>query len=308
MQPTKIPSGQKPASSISFRGLSATVRRIFTGLLGQTLLWVSKALSFTVFVVLRHLLHYRRAVISKNLTASFPMKSAREIRKLIRAYYKHMSDLLIEPFLFYLAPASLRARLASYTNPEVLERLYRDGKQVIVFASHYGNWEYLINLPQVTAYPVYTAYSPIKNGAMDRLMISLRSFLGVHLMPKKAFYRQALSLLRQHSDPKLLVVIADQRPAPGNDKFRIPFLHQQTAVQIGGERIAASSDATVVYVQSRKRAQFRYDFTFTEMKSADRDTSMSITKAYYQFLEKSISLAPGHWLWSHNRWKSSGLA
>lgn len=276
--------------------------------LGKCLLWATKILSFVVFVSLRFVLKYRKAVIRKNLTSSFPMKSPREIGKLMHAYYRHMSDLLLEPFLFYLAPAMLRKRLATYTNPEVLERLYKAGRPVIVFASHYGNWEYLINLPQVTDYQVYTAYSPIKSGPLDRLMIRLRSFMGVRLIPKKGFYRQALSLLRQSPIPNLLVVIADQRPAPGNDKFHIPFLDQDTAVQTGGERMAASSDAAIVYVESRKNAQFSYEFTFQTMENTDRVVPMSITKAYYRFLEKSISLAPSYWLWSHNRWKARTIS
>jgi len=281
---------------------------ILATLSGKCLIGFTKVLSFLLFVSLRFVLKYRKTVIRKNLTSSFPMKSAGEIRKLMGAYYRHMSDLLLEPFLFYLAPAMLRKRLATYTNPEVLERFYKDGRPVIVFASHYGNWEYLINLPQVTNYQVYTAYSPIKSGPLDRLMIRLRSFLGVRLIPKKGFYRQALSLLRQTANPNLLVVIADQRPAPGNDKFRIPFLDQDTAVQTGGERMAASSDAAVVYVESRKNAQFSYEFTFKTMENTDRVVPMSITKAYYRFLEKSISLAPSYWLWSHNRWKAQAAA
>ena len=278
--------------------------RKLAGLRDNGLLLSAKSLSFLLFVSLRYILKYRKAVIRKNLTSSFPAKSAGEIRNLMHAYYVHMSDLLIEPFLFYLAPSMLRKRLATYTNPEVLEGLYKDRRQVIVFASHYGNWEYLINLPQVTDYQVYTAYSPIKSGALDRLMISLRSFLGVRLIPRKGFYRQALSLLRQTSVPNLLVVIADQRPAPGNDKFHIPFLDQDTAVQTGGERMAASSDAAVVYVESRKNAHFKYEFTFKMMENTDRVAPLGLTKAYYRFLEKSISLAPSYWLWSHNRWKA----
>ncbi|MCF0069584.1 lysophospholipid acyltransferase family protein [Dyadobacter sp. CY261] len=296
-------SNQNSLMGRPWRTVAALPVRILATLFSESLLWFTKILSFLLFVSLRYILKYRKSVIRKNLTRSFPMKSAGEIRKLMHAYYRHMSDLLLEPFLFYMAPALLRKRLATYTNPEVLERLYKDRRQVIVFASHYGNWEYLINLPQVTNYQVYTAYSPIKSGALDRLMIRLRSFLGVRLIPKKGFYRQALSLLRQTAIPNLLVVIADQRPAPGNDKFHIPFLDQDTAVQTGGERMAASSDAAVVYVESHKNAQFSYDFTFKSMENTDRVIPMSITKAYYRFLEKSISLAPTYWLWSHNRWK-----
>ncbi len=98
--------------------------------------------------------------------------------------------------------------------------------------------------------------------------MSLRPLFGVTLIPAAGFYRQALSLLRQRAIPKLLVVIADQRPAPGNDKFHILFLDRDTAVQTGGERIASSSDAAAVYVESRKNAQFKYEFTFSMMENA----------------------------------------
>jgi KDO2-lipid IV(A) lauroyltransferase len=272
-------------------------------LFGKALLCLTALLSILLSYIVRFVLQYRKSVIRKNLTSSFPTKSAGEIRKLMIAYYRHMSDLLFEPFLFYMAPERLRKRLANYKNPEVLESLYADHRPVIVFASHYGNWEYLINLPQVTDYPVYTAYSPIKNSLLDKLMIRLRSFLGVKLISKKRFYRQALSLLRQTAIPNLLVVIADQRPAPGSDKFHISFLDQDTAVQTGGERMAASSHAAIVYVESQKRSRFSYEFTFRLMEHPDRSTPLSITKSYYNFLEKSISRAPSYWLWSHNRWK-----
>ena len=289
------------------RSLWRTVAQLLTdlpaALLSKSLLCLTSLLSVLLSLLFQFVLQYRKTVIRKNLANSFPTKSPLEIRRLTSAYYRHMSDLLLEPFLFYLAPERLRKRLAKYINPEVLELLRANQRPVIVFASHYGNWEYLINLPQVTDYPVYTAYSPIKNGLLDRTMIRLRSFLGVKLIPKKGFYRQALSLLRQTAIPNLLVVIADQRPAPGSDKFHISFLDQETAVQTGGERMAASSQAAVVYVESQKRSRFSYEFTFRLMEHPDRSTPLSITKSYYHFLETSISRAPSYWLWSHNRWK-----
>lgn len=286
-----------------WRDVAPLLTDLSATLSSKALLCLTSLLSVLLSLLLRFVLQYRKTVILKNLTSSFPTKSPLEIRRLTSAYYRHMSDLLLEPFLFYLAPERLRKRLAKYINPEVLESLHADQRPVIVLASHYGNWEYLINLPQVTDYPVYTAYSPIKNGLLDRIMIKLRSFLGVKLIPKKGFYRQALSLLRQTAIPNLLVVIADQRPAPGSDKFHISFLDQDTAVQTGGERMAASSQAAVVYVESQKRSRFSYEFTFRLMEHLDRSTPLSITKSYYHFLEKSISRAPSYWLWSHNRWK-----
>lgn len=276
---------------------------LLTGFYGQVLIVSAKMVSFLIFLFLRHVMAYRRSLIKENLSTSFPEKSKSEIKKLTTEYYSHMSDLIIEPFLFHLAPLSTRNSLANYTNPEMLDRLYGEQKQVVLFASHYGNWEYLINLPEATRYNVHTAYSPISNVLMNKTMIRLRSFFGMKLIPKNNFYRQALSLMNERINLNLLIVIADQRPAPGNDKFHISFMNRQTAVQTGGERIAFVSKATVVYVECRKDARFKYNFTFAMMNS-DPVKPLELTRAYYQILEKSLSHAPSYWLWSHNRWKA----
>jgi len=276
--------------------------------LGHLIVFCAKCISFTAYLVLRYLLRYRQELIYANLLASFPDKSQAELKRLTNNYYRHMADLLIEPFLFYLAPASLRKSLASYTNPEMLNDYFCKGKKVVLFASHYGNWEYLINLPEVTSYPVYTAFSPINVAWINRLMIRLRSLFGVNLISKTSFYRTAIAVFVKQSLPKLLVIIGDQRPAPGNHKFFLPFLDQTTAVQTGGERIAALSGASLVYVHSHKRAQFSYEFTFTEMDIANSSAPMSVTSSYFRNLEQSIFTAPAYWLWSHNRWKVSAPA
>jgi KDO2-lipid IV(A) lauroyltransferase len=263
----------------------------------------AKILSMMMFIFLRYLLKYRYKVILANLTSSFPLKNKHELRQLTASYYHHMSDLFVEPFLFYIISAGLRRKLATYTNKELLQRLYKDNKQVVLLASHYGNWEYLTNLPQVAGYDVYSAYSPVKNRYINRMMLKLRSFLGVTLIPRKQFYRKALSLLQQGGAPKLIMLIADQRPAPGSGKYHLPFLHQDTKVQIGGERMAVSADAAVVYIDSEKTSRFHYNFTFRMIsEKAAHAVPMEITSRYFDVLEKAINRSPVYWLWSHNRW------
>lgn len=264
----------------------------------------AKFISWLAFILLRFVFRYRRAVIMSNLRTSFPLKSSGEIRQLAIRYYRHLGDLVVEPFLFFFAPATLRNKLIAYSNLELLERHYVNRKPVVAFASHYGNWEYMINLPEVTRYGVYTAYSVIKNGAINRLMVRLRSHFGVQLIPRAAFYRRGLSALREQKSPALLVVIADQRPAPGSAKFRLSFLGQVTAVQTGGERMAAAANAGIIYITCRKLGQFRYEYTLNGMPAAKAGEALSVTKSYYKLLENSIDIDPAYWLWSHNRWKA----
>ncbi|GAB3559880.1 lysophospholipid acyltransferase family protein [Spirosoma fluminis] len=269
------------------------------------LICIAKGFSFIVFVTLRYGLRYRYRTIVTNLTNAFPGQSAQQYRKLTNAYYRHMSDLCVEPFLFFFASARQRAQLARFTNPHLLSALHQAHRPVVLLASHYGNWEYLARLPQLTDYPVYTAYSPLKNRWLDQVLIRLRSHLGMRMIPKQSFYRQALTVLQQPDDLPLLLLIADQRPGPGSAKYQLPFLHQDTAVQTGAERMAVLSNAAVVNIEARQTARFQYQFTFRLLcEQASRTAPMAITRQYYQALERIITQAPMYWLWSHNRWKN----
>lgn len=270
----------------------------------QVLLNLGKGFSFTLYLLVRFVMRYRFAVLRKNLETSFPRKSKDEIQALITTYYRHLADLVVEPVLFTMAGRATRKKLATYTNKELLNRLYRENKHAILLASHIGNWEYLINLPRETDYEVYTAYTPISNRYVDNWVHRMRSKFGVTVILKKNFYRKALAVLKGNGNPALVVVIADQRPAPGSVKYHLEFLGQNTSVQVGAERLAQSSNAAVLYLECTKVEQFHYKYTFHLVTEAPAGSKpLEITAKYYEMMEMNISSQPGNWLWSHKRWK-----
>jgi KDO2-lipid IV(A) lauroyltransferase len=279
---------------------------LFQGLLSKSDSWsitAAKVISVIIYIILRYILRYRYEVIIANLAKAFPSKNRRALRDLATSYYQHMGDLFVEPFLFYIVSHQQKRSLVTYTNEGLLQRLHRDDRQVVLLASHYGNWEYLSDLPQVVDYHVYSAFSPIKNPYVDKLMLNIRSFRGLRLIPRQHIYRNALRMLRDTAIPKMIIMIADQRPAAGSVKFHLPFLHQDTKVQIGGERMAASAESAVVYLESCKTSRFHYSYTFHMIsENAAHTGPMEITRKYFENLEKSINGSPAYWLWSHNRW------
>jgi len=275
--------------------------------LGKPLLLIASALSSLIYLLTSQIMKYRYKVIKKNLFASFGSYGEKNIMDTINKYYQHLGDIVIEPFLYYFSSPSNRRKLATYTNPELLESFYKRNKHVVLLASHYGNWEYLINLPKVVDFDVYTAYTPISNERINAWILKMRSSLGVKLIPKRNFYRGALSALRQKGNPSLVVVIADQRPAMDAKHF-VNFFGQKTKVQIGAEKLAIASDSAVVYLECNKRARFHYDYTFHLISEKPSEASdVDITGAYYNQLENNIAKDPAHWLWSHDRWKGTPL-
>ena len=59
-------------------------------------LWLHYLFSDVLFVIIAYVLHYRRGVISKNLSVAYPDKSDKEIKKLRMQFYRHFCDILVE--------------------------------------------------------------------------------------------------------------------------------------------------------------------------------------------------------------------
>jgi KDO2-lipid IV(A) lauroyltransferase len=100
-----------------------------------------------IFFFLYHFPSYRRNVVAANLKNSFPEKPDDELRIIEKRFYRHLSDLFIETLkLTHLSNKELTRRF-TISNPEVLEKLFNSGRDLVVVHSHYNNWEWLICLP-----------------------------------------------------------------------------------------------------------------------------------------------------------------
>jgi len=270
----------------------------------RALFVIASGLSILIYLFVYHILRYRYNIVIDNLTKSFPGKTQPQLKIYARDYYRHLGDLMVEPLLFMLVNHETRQRLAHYTNIELLGQLYERGNNLVALAAHCGNWEYYINFPKIQPFKTYTAYTPLSSKWLDQYILKLRSMYGVILFPKRNFFRGALSVLKTNDNPSMVVVIADQRPAPGSAKNFVEFLGQPTQVQIGAERLATASGAAVVYIECIKKSRFHYDYTFHIISDdASGCLPTEITNTYYRMLENNIMKSPPYWLWSHNRWK-----
>ncbi|MFM9007455.1 MAG: lysophospholipid acyltransferase family protein, partial [Bacteroidota bacterium] len=53
-------------------------------------------LSDVMFLVFFYLTPYRKKVVRENIDRSFPEKSSREKRRIMKAFYRHFCDLIVE--------------------------------------------------------------------------------------------------------------------------------------------------------------------------------------------------------------------
>lgn len=258
-------------------------------------------ISEILLLILNNIWKYRKTVITSNIYHAFQGIKSSDVSVLTFHYYKHLADLVAEQLLTAcLRPDEIK-KLVRYQNQHLLTELFHARRDVVLMASHAGNWEYLFTLPMVTGYRVVVAYSPLSSRFLDKKMKYLRTRYGVQLIDKKDYYRFVIR--EKASFPTLYIVIADQRPGKSSS-HSVSFFDQQTMVQAGGERIAMRLGSPVLYLDVIKRKRHFYDFRF-ELLSLDGalENTGKITADYYVRLEKTIRRQPELWLWSHRRWK-----
>jgi KDO2-lipid IV(A) lauroyltransferase len=260
-------------------------------------------ISDLLFPLMYYFPGYRRKVVRTNLINSFPEKNLQQIVEIEKKFYHHLCDLFMETFkLSHMSNKHIMKRMP-VTNPELLDRLYNEGRDVVAVLGHYGNWEWLVVLPLYTKLKTISVYKPLKNKHFDKHMIKIRSRNGMGLTPMQNVVREVLEN-RKENIRSIYCFVTDQTPPKRDIKFWTNFLNQDTPVYLGAEKIASKYDMALVYFEFNKTKRGNYKFTVDLLFEHTAGLpEHAITEAHVRRLERSIQERPEFWIWSHNRWK-----
>lgn len=265
------------------------------------------ALSDFFFLLVYHVAGYRRGIVRKNLTSSFPEKSEADIKQIEKRFYHWLCDYIVETVkLLTISDKRLLKRI-EFRGVDQLENVFDEGRNCAAILGHYCNWEWLSATrlaferhPEAVAGLIY---HPLYNDAFDQLFIDIRSAHGGDCIPKKDILRRLVTYKREgrHS---LFGYISDQAPRWMNIHLWLTFLHHETPVFTGGERIMHKMDDAVFYVDMERPRRGHYICTFKLVSDhAAQEEENAITHRFYQMLEQTICREPAYYLWTHNRWK-----
>ncbi|MBN1598964.1 MAG: lysophospholipid acyltransferase family protein [Bacteroidales bacterium] len=260
-------------------------------------------ISDILYFITYYIIGYRKNVVFRNLVNSFPDKDAYEIERIAKNFYHHLCDYFLESI--YLINISLEEcnRRYTFSNLEVLERLKDEGKRVFYLTSHYGNWEWAINLDVKTPYHTIGIYKHIHNDTFDRLFQYLRSKFGCGTVLMNKTLKTIIELKRRNV-LFALYSVADQRPGREDLNFWTIFLNQDTPVITGTEKLARKYDMPVVFMNVKRIKRGYYNATFELISDNPKQTKgHEIAEKYIRKVEQLIIKEPAYWLWSHKRWR-----
>lgn len=266
--------------------------------------WVLYLISDALYLVAGRLVRYRHRVIWNNLKSSFPEKSEQELLVIERGFYRWFCDYLVETIkLMTMSRRQLMKRM-TFTGMEEFNQILSEGQSVAVYLGHLGNWEWITALPYWAPGSLCCQlYHPLENEYFDRLFKFVRERQGALCIPMQESLRKIIRFSRE-GRPLVVGYISDQTPFWWNIHHWVDFLHHDTPVLTGAERIVRHTGQAFVYGDVTRVGRGHYN---CEMRVIRRETrglpDYEITDLYFKELEKSVRRQPEIYLWSHNRWK-----
>jgi KDO2-lipid IV(A) lauroyltransferase len=249
-----------------------------------------------------YVLGYRKKVIVGNIQRSFPNKSEKEQKEIVRKFYKHFCDLILESIkTFTISEKQVQKRVVC-KNPEGIDKYFNQKRSVIIAGGHYNNWElFAVAVDSQIKHKAIGIYKPLTNKYFDNILRKTRSKYGLYMIStrdvKKVFEEEKNNLTAT-------IFAIDQSPSNPDKAYWTTFLNQDTGVLYGTEKYAKDYNQVVVYGRINKEKRGHYSYEFFDVTETPATTAHGeITEKITRMLETDINNQPEFWLWSHKRWK-----
>ena len=280
-------------------------------ILAYPILWLISILPFRIFYwfsdcvyfLVYYIIGYRKKVVRANLALALPHLNDAERKKVEKKFYQHMCDMFLETIKTMSISAEEMEKRFNVTNLDLILDYAKKGKSVILVASHYASYEWLLTINPKIGFQGVAVYKKLANPYFDKLVRKIRSKFHTELIETK----KAIPLMAQNQRDGILSLYglaSDQSPKLDRIFHSSNFMGIEVPVHTGAEMLAKKYDLSVVFAKVKKVRRGYYEATFVSLADNPKDfEDFKITEKYLQEVEKQILEAPEYYLWTHKRWK-----
>ncbi|WP_163397254.1 lysophospholipid acyltransferase family protein [Flavobacterium fluviatile] len=280
-------------------------------ILAYPVLWLISILPFKIFYwfsdcvyfLVYYIIGYRKKVVRTNLALALPHLNDAERKKIEKKFYQHMCDMFLEMIKTMSISAKEMERRFHVTNIDLILDYAKKGKSVILVASHYASYEWLLTINPKIGFQGVAVYKKLANPYFDKLIRKIRSKYKTELISTK----NAIPLMAQNQRDGVLSLYglaSDQSPKLDRIFHSNNFMGIEVPVHTGAEMLAKKYDLSVIMVKVKKVKRGFYEATFLPLADNPKDfEDFKITEMYIKEVEKQILEAPEYYLWTHKRWK-----
>ena len=252
------------------------------------------------------MLKKRRQIALNNLQIAFGNDMDEDKRRNIcKASFINLSKTIIEFLRFSKYNPNNIWDDVSIEGREHLDAAFAKGKGVLVFLTHFGNWELLSLVYGVLIPNRGTAIAfPLKNEHLNNFVCRIRSLLSLKLIPRENAIRATLRSLRNN---EAVGFFADQNA--GDQGVFIDFFGKPASTARGPVTLALKTGSPILFtIDIRKPNDKHHVYISPPIHLKPSGDSEADVKKYTTLLakelERYIQQYPEQWLWLHNRWKT----
>ncbi|MNF97907.1 Lipid A biosynthesis lauroyl acyltransferase [compost metagenome] len=214
-----------------------------------------------------------------------------------------MCDMFLEMIkTMSITPEEMEKRF-TITNMDLFHEYENRGKSVVLVASHYASWEWLLTLNKRMLFNGVGVYKKIANPYFDKLVRKIRGKYDAELVETK----QAIPLMAQNQRDGILSLYglaSDQSPKLDRIFHSMKFMGIEVPVHTGAEMLAKKYDLSVIFIKVKKVGRGYYEAEIVPIADNPKEyDNFEITEKYLREVEKQIYEAPEYYLWTHKRWK-----
>lgn len=275
------------------------------------ILWLISILPFRllyvfsdiVYVLVYHIIGYRKKTVRENLAMALPNLSDKERLVIEKKSYHYLCDMFLEMIKTMTISNSEINKRYVLTNIETYLELEKKGKSIALMCAHYSSYEWAISMNNHINFIGYGIYKKIANTYFDKLVKDIRSkFKAVLITTKET--KSTIEYNAKNNILGLYGFASDQTPRRSDTMHWNTFLGNETPIHTGAETLAKRYDMNVIFLKGRRIKRGYYEATF-EVLSEDVKSvpDFKISEEFMRKVEQQIYEAPEFYLWTHKRWK-----
>ena len=263
--------------------------------------WGTRLGSWAAKVVRR-----RDQVAMRNLRATFPERSERELRTTLDECWRHFGrQFLASLHMQTRSLEEIAARSSVVGWHHVSEAIAR-GKGTILISAHFGGWEVGGLAVMSLVGKTFNVARPLDNELLERDLQKMREKTGAVIVDRR---RAARPLLKALSENGVVIMLPDQSVQPA-EGILSPFLGRPAWTTPAPAKMALRAGSTIVFGFCipdglRHRLEFEEPIRVDQLREDEKDP-VSLTNRINEVIGRRILQRPDLYMWMHDRWKGTG--
>jgi Kdo2-lipid IVA lauroyltransferase/acyltransferase len=248
-----------------------------------------------------HVARRERRKALKHIALAFPDWDEAKRRATIKAMFRHLGMSVFELAWMRNMDAGRRDELTVMEGAEPLLQLLDEGRGVVVFTAHCGNWEWMSYAVGLWGRPTTVLQRERDAPEMNRWITEHRARSGVRTIDRgsSAAGRELIQSLRRGG---ILAFLIDQNLR--TDSVQVPFFSRPALTPIGPAKLAIRTESVVVDILIERLPDGRHRLKIGEPRQTSRDDDpVALTARMTAIIEAQIRRVPEQWVWMHDRWR-----